>query len=158
MSDETILTESSVQQLRAELDFLKGTKRRELSEALRRARSYGDLAENFEYHAAKREQAILNGRIADIEDTLDRAVVVPDGPAGGPDAVSLGCIVRVRDLDEDEEWEFTVVDPVQADPINDRISLNSPVGQALAGAGVGATVEVKAPAGVSRYEVLAIRH
>jgi transcription elongation factor GreA len=157
MSDETILTESSVEKLRAELDYLKSTKRRELSEALRRARSYGDLAENFEYHAAKRDQAILNGRIADIEHTLERAVVVPDGPAGGPEAIALGCTVKVRDLGEDEEWEFTLVDPVQADPISDRISINSPVGQALVGKGIGDTVEVKAPAGLSEYEVLSIR-
>lgn len=158
MADETVLTESSVAKLREELEFLKTTKRRELSEALSRARSYGDLSENFEYHAARQEQAILNGRIADIEATLERAVVVPDGPAGTPDAVGLGCTVTVRDLEEDEEWTFTLVDPVQANPIDDRISINSPVGQALSGKAVGDVVQVKAPAGVSEYEILAIRH
>lgn len=158
MADENILTESSVAKLREELDYLKTTKRKELSEALSRARSYGDLSENFEYHAARQEQAILNGRIADIEATLERAVVVPDGPSGLPERVGLGCTVTVRDLEENEEWTFTLVDPVQADPINDRISVNSPVGQALSGKAVGDTVEVKAPAGVSRYEILSIRH
>ncbi len=158
MPDETILTASSVAKLREELEYLKTTKRRELSEALRRARSYGDLSENFEYHAARREQAILNGRIADIEYTLERATVVPDGPAGGPDTVSLGCLVTVRDFEEDEELTLALVDPVQADPLNDRISMNSPVGQALMGAKVGDIVEVKVPAGINRYEILAISH
>ncbi len=158
MADDTILTESSVARLREELDYLKTTKRRELSEALRKARSYGDLSENFEYQAARREQAILNGRIADIEQTLERATVVPDRPSGGPDTITLGCVVRVHDLEEDEELTLTLVDPVQADPLNDRISMNSPVGQALMGARVGDTVEAKVPAGVTRYTILAISH
>jgi transcription elongation factor GreA len=158
MADENILTESSVAKLREELEYLRTTKKRELAEELRRARSFGDLAENFEYHAARREQAILNGRIADIERTLERAVVVPDGPTGSGDTVSMGCTVTVKDLEEDEEWTFTLVDPVQADTLHDRVSINSPVGQALLGKKVGEVVEVDAPAGISQYEVLAIRH
>lgn len=158
MPDEMILTESSIARLREELDYLKSTKRRELTEALRKARGYGDLSENFEYHAARREQAILNGRIADLEKTIERAVVVPDAPSGSAETVGLGATVEVRDLDTNDQWEFTLVDPVQADPINDRISVNSPVAQALLGKAVGATVEAQIPAGVARYEIVSIRH
>ncbi len=158
MPDDTILTESSLRRLKDELDHLRSAKRRELAEALRKARAYGDLSENFEYHAARREQAIVNGRIAEIERTLERATVVPDAPVGDPDAVGLGCIVTVREAETGEDWEFTLVDPVQADPVLDRISISSPLGQAVLGRVAGDRIEVNAPAGVLRYEVLAIRH
>jgi transcription elongation factor GreA len=132
-------------------------KRPEIAEALRRARGFGDLSENFEYHAARRDQGILNGKIAELEKTLEIATVVPDGAAGG-DTASLGSIVMVRDLDMNDEWEYSLVDPVQADPVNDRISVQSPVGQALLGTKVGDVVEVDIPAGKATYEILAIRH
>lgn len=156
MPDDIILTESSVRQLEAELDYLKGTKRAELAEALRKARAYGDLSENFEYHAARRDQGILNGRIADIERTLERATVVPDTDTSSDGTVRLGSVVLVRDLDADEEWAYTLVDPVQADPVNDRISIQSPVAQALMGRQAGETVEVQIPAGTARYEVVRV--
>jgi len=152
-----VLTESSFRKLQEELDTLKRVKRPEIAEALRKARSYGDLSENFEYHAARRDQGILNGKIAELEKTLEIATVVPDVAAGG-DTAGLGSIVRVRDLDMDEEWEYTLVDPVQADPVNDRISIQSPVGQSLAGRKMGDVVEVDIPAGKARYEILELRH
>ena len=157
MSDEIVLTESSYRKLQDELDHLKKVKRPEITEALRRARGFGDLSENFEYHAARRDQGILNGQIAEIEKTLEIATVVPDGSAGG-DTTSLGSIVKVRDLDMDDEWEYFLVDPVQADPVNDRISVQSPVGQALLGRKVGDVLEVEIPAGTARYKIIEIRH
>lgn len=156
MSDEIILTESSYRQLQQELEYLKTVKRAELAEALRKARSYGDLAENFEYHVARRDQGILNGRIADMEAMLHAARVVPD-ETGETDSVGLGSVVMVRDLETEDEWEYTLVDALQADPINDRISAQSPVGQALMGRRVGDVVAVKIPAGTARYEILHIR-
>jgi transcription elongation factor GreA len=158
MADDTILTESSLRRLQDELDHLRSAKRRELAEALRKARAYGDLSENFEYHAARREQAIVNGRIAELERTIERATVVPDTPVGEPDSVGLGCVVTVREMGTGEDWEFTLVDPVQADPVSDLISISSPLGQAALGRTAGDLLEVRAPAGVLRYEVLEIRH
>ncbi|MCC6731466.1 MAG: transcription elongation factor GreA [Chthonomonadales bacterium] len=157
MPDEIVLTEASYRRLKQELDHLKGVKRAEIAEALRRARAYGDLSENFEYQAARRDQAILNGRIADLEQTLDIATVVPDDTGAGDGTAGLGCSVTVRDLDADDEWEYVLVDPVQADPINDRISVHSPVGQALYGKRPGDTVQVRIPAGIARYEILTVR-
>jgi len=156
MPDEIILTESSYRQLQQELEYLRTVKRAEIAAALRKARSYGDLSENFEYHAARRDQGILNGRIAEMEKTLEIARVVPDDAVTGEGA-GLGSIVTVRDLETGDEWEYTLVDAVQADPINDRISVQSPVGQALLGRQAGDTVEIAIPAGTARYEILDVR-
>jgi transcription elongation factor GreA len=157
MADEIILTEASFRKLQEELEHLKTVKRTEIAESLRKARGYGDLSENFEYHAARRDQGILNGRIAQMERTLEIARVVPDQAMVGEEA-GLGSIVLVRDLDSQDEWEYTLVDAVQADPINDRISLQSPVGQALLARKAGDVVDVPIPDGTARYEILAIRH
>lgn len=157
MSDEIMLTESSFQKLQSELEYLKTTKRAEMAEALRKARGFGDLSENFEYHSARRDQGILNGKIADLERTLELAKVVPDRP-DQDGVIGLGSIVTVRDLEDDEQWDYALVDVVQADPINDRISIQSPVAQALAGKAVGDIVEVEIPAGTARYEIMAVRH
>jgi transcription elongation factor GreA len=157
MQDDIILTESSYRKIEQELEHLKTVKRGEMAEALRKARAYGDLSENFEYHAARRDQGILNGRIADMERTLEIAKVVPD-QAAGSDEAGMGTIVMVKDLETDDEWEYWLVDAVQADPVNDRISIQSPVGQALLGKKVGDVVEVDIPAGTARYEIKNIRH
>ena len=90
-----------------------------------------------------------------MERTLDLAKIVPD-ESGVGDSTGLGSVLFVKDLDTDDEWELTLVDAVQADPLNDRISVQSPVGQALMGQKVGNVVEVKIPAGTARYEILAI--
>jgi transcription elongation factor GreA len=156
MADEIVLTESSYRKLQEELENLKTIKRPEIAESLRKARAYGDLSENFEYHAARRDQAMMNGRIADIEKTLELATVVSDVVELG-DKAGMGAAVMVRDLETDDEWEFQLVDPVQADPVNDRISVQSPVGQALSGHKVGEIVEVQIPAGTARYEIMGIR-
>ena len=156
MEQHLIMTESSFQELQAKLDHFKKVKRAEIAEALRKARSYGDLSENFEYHAARRDQGILNGQIAEMEKQLELAKVVPDDaiPAG---AAGLGSVVVVREESTGDDWEFTLVDAVKADPLNDLISVQSPVGQAVFHTKVGDTVEVQTPGGVDRYEILAIR-
>jgi transcription elongation factor GreA len=157
MAEDIILTATSFRKLQQELEYLKTVKRAEISEALRRARSYGDLSENFEYHAARREQGILNGRIKEMEKTLEIARVVPD-PEGGSDEIGLGTIVTLHDTALDEEWEITLTDRVHANPIEDRISIESPVGQALLGRKAGDEVEVETPGGTDVYRVLSIRH
>lgn len=156
MPEDIVITESSFRRLQEELNYLRTTKRREVAEALRRARGFGDLSENFEYHAARREQAILNGRIADLERMLERATVVPDEMGSTDGKARLGSKVTVLDLDSKEEWTFTLVDPVQADPLEDLISVKSPVGSAVLDRTVGEEVEVAAPGGTIRYRVVAI--
>ncbi len=154
--DDLIITVSTKKQREEELAYLRTVKRPEITESIRRAREYGDLSENFEYHAARQAQAILNGKIADLEALLDRATVVEDG-AGGSDMVGLGSIVAVKDLETDDEWEYTIVDVSSADPVNDKISYTSPVGQALMRRVIGDVIEVTIPAGKARYEVMGLR-
>lgn len=158
MQEEIILTVSRKKQLEAELKELRTVKRPETTEAIRRAREYGDLSENFEYHAAKQAQAILNGKIAELEAVLDRARVVEDDAASQGTTVGIGSIVMVRDMDTEDEWEYTIVDAMSADPLNDRISYSSPVGQALLKKNLGDIVEVNIPAGTAKYKVIGIRY
>jgi transcription elongation factor GreA len=155
--DEIILTAGSKKQKEEELTYLRTVKRPEITEAIKRAREYGDLSENFEYQAARQAQAILNGRIAELEALLERARVVDDAAAGG-DTVGLGSIVAVKDLETEDEWEYTIVDATSADPANDRISYTSPVGKALMHHKIGDVVEVAIPAGTARYEIMGLRH
>lgn len=157
MDEELILTASSKKQKEEELTYLRTVKRAEVTEQIKRAREYGDLSENFEYHAARRDQAILNGRIAELEALLERATVVDDAAVGG-DTVGLGSIVSVKDLEEDEELEYIIVDAASADPANDRISYLSPVGKELMGKKIGDVVEVPLPMGKARYEIIGLRH
>ena len=155
--DELILTASSRRKIEDELALIRTVKRPEVTEAIRRAREYGDLSENFEYQAAKQAQAILNGRQADLEALLDRARFVEDGSVGG-EFVGLGAIVKVKDLESDDEWEYTIVDATSADPANDLISYASPVGQALIKHKVGDVVNVALPNGAAKYEITGLRH
>ncbi len=153
---EFMMTESSFRELQEKLDFLKRVKKTEIAEALRKARSYGDLSENFEYHSARRDQGILNGQIAEMEKQLELASVVPD-EAMASDAIGLGSTVVVREDSSGDDWEFTLVDAVKANPLEDRISVQSPVGQAVFSRKVGDVVEVRTPDGVDRYEITAIK-
>lgn len=155
--DDLIITISTKKQKEDELDYLRTVKRPLVTEAIRIARSYGDLSENFEYQAARQSQAILNGQIAEIEALLERATVVEDG-AVADGTVGLNCIVLVRDLETDDEWEYTIVDASSADPINDKISYTSPVGRALMHLRIGNVVEVAIPDGKTKYEIIDIRH
>lgn len=162
MSDELILTASSKKQKEEELTYLLTVKRPEITEAIKKAREYGDLSENFEYQSARQAQAINNGRIAELQALLERARVVDDA-AVKSDMVDLGSIVKVQDLeadddDEDAVWEYTLVDATSANPAENRISFSSPVGQALKGKKVGETVEVPIPAGKAHYKIIGLRH
>jgi transcription elongation factor GreA len=155
--EEIILTTSRKKELEAELKDLRMVQRPNITEQIKRAREYGDLSENFEYQAAKQSQAILNGRIAELEAVLDRARVVQDGGSGGLENIEIGSVVKVREIDTDDDWELTIVDAMSADPKNDRISYSSPVGQALMGRKVDEVVEVTIPAGKAKYKILEIR-
>lgn len=153
---QLILTASTKRQKEEELNHLRSVERPAVTEQIKRAREYGDLSENFEYQAARQSQAILNGKIAEIEALLERAVIVED-PVGGTDLIGIGSIVTVRDLETEDEWEYTIVDATSSDPANDRISYSSPVGKALMKHKVGEVVEVAIPAGLAKYEIVAMR-
>ncbi|HLI47755.1 MAG TPA: transcription elongation factor GreA [Chthonomonas sp.] len=146
--DEVILTVESKKKLEEELHRLRTVERARIAEAIRKARSYGDLSENFEYQAARREQAILNGKIAEIEAMLERAKVIEKGatPAAQNGSVDVGSKVTVVDA-EGKRFEYVIVDANSADPTKNQISYNSPIGQALLKRKAGEQVEVRLPNG-----------
>ena len=129
---------------------------KEVNEALKAAISHGDLSENSEYDEAKNDQAFTEGRILQLENMLKNAIVVDESELPN-DVVSVGTIVKVKDYDFDEEVEYSIVGSAEADPMNFKISNESPVGSALVGKKVGDIVEVAVPDGVNKFEVLGIR-
>ena len=124
------------------------------------SRSFGDLSENSEYDEAKNEQAKLYGRIAEVENILAHAVIIDDGLDGvennSAGRVGLGCTVKVRDVEFDEEELYAIVGSQEADPKNHRISDDSPFGRAMIGKAVGDTVLVEAPVGIVKFEILSV--
>jgi transcription elongation factor GreA len=155
-SKKFLMTYEGVKKLEEELDFLKTVKRSEIKEKIKVARSFGDLSENAEYDEAKNEQAFTEGRIAQLENMLKNAVVVDEADIT-TDKVSVGAIVKVKDYEFDEEMDLTIVGSAEADPMQFKVSNESPVGKALIGKKVGDIVEVPVPDGVSKYEILEIR-
>ena len=159
MSESTkqyVMTYEGVKKLENELEYLKTVKRKEITEKIKVALGYGDLSENSEYDEAKNDQAFTEGRIIQLENMLKNAVVVDENEIP-KDKVSVGSIVKVMDYEFDEEVEYTIVGSAEADPMNFKISNESPVGSALIGKKVGDVVEVAVPSGVSKFEVLEIR-
>ena len=153
---ETLLTAEGLKKLEEELAYYKSVRRIEVSERIKTAIEYGDISENSEYDEAKNEQAFTEGRILQLENMLKNAEVVDESEIP-TDTVSVGSIVKVKDYDFDEEVEYTIVGSAEADPMNFRISNESPVGKGLIGKKVGDVVEVNVPDGVSKFEVLDIR-
>jgi transcription elongation factor GreA len=150
----TYLTATGLDEVKQELSFLKKTKRVEIAERIQRARDFGDLAENAEYEAALDEQALVENRIESLESTLRSAKVIktPEVQSG---IVVIGSTVKVE-MDGETD-EFTIVGRVEANPIQKRISNESPVGSALLGAQVGETVEVATPVVRYKCKVLEIK-
>ena len=155
-SKKFIMTYEGVKKLEEELEYLKTVKRKEITEKIKVAIGYGDLSENSEYDEAKNDQAFTEGRIIQLENMLKNAVVVDESEIP-KDKVSVGSIVKVMDYEFDEEVEYTIVGSAEADPMNFKISNESPVGSALIGKKVGDVVEVAVPSGVSKFEILEIR-
>jgi transcription elongation factor GreA len=157
LSERTvILTPAGLQRIEDELRQLQTVRRQEVAENIRQAKDLGDVAENPEYETAKMEQAFLEGRISELKAILKTATVVEPEDVT-TDAVGIGTIVKVKDLDAGEDWEFSMVGSYEADPEEDRISNESPIGEALQGAKIGDVIEVKVPVGTIRYEILSIR-
>jgi transcription elongation factor GreA len=152
---EILLTAEGLRKLEEELEHLKTKKRREVAERLKVAREFGDLSENAEYEAAKNEQAFVESRIATLENLLRNARIVQDSEVD-PHRVNIGTTVTLRDLESGEIVEYTIVGSSEADPLNNRISYECPVGRAVFGQATGSTVEVRLPGGIARYEIVAL--
>ena len=156
MAEKKILTYSGLKKLEAELEDLKVNQRREIAQKIKEAREQGDLSENAEYDAAKDEQRDIELRIEELEKLLKNAEVVDEDEID-LDKVSIGCQVKVYDVDFDEEMEFKIVGSTEANSLQNKISNESPVGAALIGKSVGDVVDVETQAGVLQYKVLEIR-
>ncbi|HBY20447.1 MAG TPA: transcription elongation factor GreA [Clostridiales bacterium] len=152
---EIILTYEGLKKLEDELEYLKSVKRREIAERIKAALSFGDISENAEYDEAKNDQAYVEARIAHVENLLKNAKVIDEDDIN-TDVVGLGTKVRILDIDDKEEVQYTIVGSTEADPINFKISNESPVGSALIGKSVGNEVKVMVPDGVINLKVLEI--
>lgn len=151
---EVLLTKEGLQKLVDELEYAKTTERKEVVEALALARSFGDLSENAEYDAAKNAQSELEGRIRDLEYRIKNAKVIDQVDNG---EVNLGSTVVLEDMETGEKETYTLVGTTEADPFENRISNESPVGRAILGKGEGTIVEVPTPEGVLKYEIMSVK-
>ena len=148
------ITVSMREKLIADLEELKTVKRLEIADKIKEARSFGDLSENSEYDEAKNEQAKIESRIAEIEDILSRSTIIDDHVK--TDIVDVGCKVKLFDEVYKEEVEFLIVGSTEANPIENRISDESPIGKALMGKKKGETISVDTPGGETKLTVLLI--
>jgi len=153
---EVILTARGLRKIEQELDQLRTVYRRRVAERIRESMHFGEMGENSEFEDAKNEQAFVEGRIEELRQILSVARVIEEDDVV-TDVVGIGCVVRVKDLEIDDEWDWSIVSTVEADPGEDRISNESPVGKALVGRKVGDIVEIEIPAGTARYQIVEIR-
>ena len=155
MPKDVILTPEGLEKLKAELEDLTTTKRREVAERIKDAREYGDISENSEYDDAKNEQAMLEQRIASLQDRLRRAAVL-DTKHIDTEIVGVGAVVHVKDQKSGKSQKFQIVGSAEAKPAAGKISNESPVGRALLGKKKGEKVLVKVPAGDFSYTIIEI--
>ncbi len=155
MAKQIYVSKEGYAKLQSELEYLKTVKRNEVTQAIAKARTYGDLSENSEYDEAKNEQGEVESRIANLEDTLEHAVLLDDSEVK-TDKVGVGSLVKIYDIERDKEAEYRIVGSTEADPFTGKISDDSPLGKALLGYRKGDTVNVEAPKGVLRYSIISI--
>jgi transcription elongation factor GreA len=153
---EVILTAQGYKKLSQEIEYLQNEKRREVAERIRVAREFGDIAENAEYDDAKNEQAMLEHRIAQLEERLLSARVITKKEIS-KDSVSVGATVRLRDIAANKTVEYHIVGSTEANPAENKLSNESPVGKAIMGRKKGDTVEVAAPRGALKFKILEIK-
>ena len=153
---EVILTPEGYEKLKQEIDELSTVKRREVAERIRVAREFGDIAENAEYDDAKNEQMLLEHRIATLEERLRDARVINKKDVA-KDVVSVGSKVKLRDVAAKQTVEYYIVGSAEANPSQNKLSNESPVGKAIIGRKKGETVEVTAPRGSMKYKILEIK-
>jgi transcription elongation factor GreA len=154
---KNILTYAGLKKYEDELHDLKVNRRQEVAQKIKEAREQGDLSENAEYDAAKDEQRDIEARIEELEKILKNVEVVVEEDVN-LDKISVGCAVKIYDMEEDEELEYRIVGSTEANSLEGRISNESPVGRALLGAKVGDVVSVETDAGTFKYRVDEIRH
>ena len=155
MAKEFKITSLRLADLEKELNYLKTTREREIAAMIAEARSYGDLSENSEYDAAKNEQAKLYGRIAEIEDILSHAVIIEDeNEATG--RVGLGCSVVVENVETGVKTTYKITGSQEANPMEFKLSDDSPFGRAVVGKSAGDTFSVNAPAGAYTMKVVEV--
>ena len=153
---EVILTPEGHAKLKEEIEYLSTIKRREVAERIKQAREFGDIQENSEYDDAKNEQAMLEHRIATLEERLTHARVIQKKEVT-TDVVSVGTKVRLRDVAANETIEYTIVGSAEANPVEYKLSNESPVGKAILGRKKGETVQVAAPRGSLKYKIMDIK-
>ena len=153
---EVILTPEGYKKLQAEIEYLSNEKRREVADRIRIAREFGDIAENAEYDDAKNEQALLEHRIATLEERLRDAKVINKKDVA-KDVVSVGSKVKLRDVTAKQTVEYHIVGSAEANPAQNKLSNESPVGKAIIGKKKGETVEVAAPRGKMKFKILEIK-
>ncbi|MFW5979953.1 MAG: transcription elongation factor GreA [Halanaerobiales bacterium] len=152
---EVVLTEKGYEKLEKELQNLKNVKRREVAKRIKVARDFGDISENSEYDDAKNEQAFIEGRIQEIENMLRKARVVKDDEVNDQ-TVNIGTTVKLKDKESDEIFEYTIVGSAESDPLENKISHESPIGKSIIGHNIGDEVKVEVPSGIMKYEILSI--
>ena len=153
------MSQERLDALKDELYYLETVREKEVAEQIKEARSFGDLSENSEYDEAKTEQGKLYSRIAEIKVLIDNAEIVDNIDHDAPkDTVTLGSIVKVRDIADDYEETYEIVGSQEANPREGRISDDSPVGRALRGHRAGEQVTVEAPAGNLKFEIVSVEN
>jgi transcription elongation factor GreA len=152
--EEVLLTRNGLEKMEKELLFLKSIKRKEIAARIKEAITYGDITENSEYESAKNEQAFVEGRIITLEKILRRARILEKGDSNS--FVTIGSTVKLKDMEMDRDYIYTIVGTAEADPGDSKISNESPVGKAILGLSIGDEVEVKVPAGSLKYRILEI--
>ena len=154
-ANQTFLTAEGYKKLVEELEHLRTTGREQIAGKIKEARSFGDLSENAEYDEAMNEQAIMEAKIARLEDELKNAQILEDEDVR-TDVIGVGSLVKVHDLTYGDELEFQLIGKAQANPDEKRVSDESPIGHALLGHAVGEVVEVETPGGPVHMEILSI--
>ena len=152
---KNIITKEGFQNLEKELEYLKATKRKEISERIKKALAFGDLSENSEYDEAKNEQSLVEMRILEIEKILKTSKILDEKDID-TNSVFVGCKVIIQDLDKNIKLEYKIVGSSEADPVNSKISSDSPIGLALLGNKVGTDIKAQTPNGIRNFKILEI--
>jgi len=149
------ITKDGLEKLKTELDHIKRVERPQNIRAIKEARAHGDISENAEYHAAKERQSFIDAKITELESVIGQAEIieVENSPT---DRVIFGKTVLLYNIETDEEATYQLLGPYESEPEKGKISVNSPMGQALIGREVGDEVKVKTPGGIQEYEILEI--
>jgi len=150
-----MLTEEGLKKVQEELNYLKRVKRKEIAEKIRNAVTFGEIAENAEYSAAKNEQSFIEGRVLALERIMENYELI--NKEENPDCVLLGSEVLIKDMKSKKECKYTILDFVESEPDYGKISISSPIGRALLGKKKDDLVEVRVPAGSIKYKILDIK-